>query len=173
MIQYKRLFKLKVAREGAAGALPVAALASRYGLDRSMIHRWIQTYRQHGRQSFNGSRGRRYASRFKVAVLKQMERDGLSLRQAMIKFDIGSATVIKAWRDQYDSGGSRVLAPARDRPRMKKKPVVPKRPEDMTPKELFKELEYLRAENAFLKKMDALIREEQAAEQAKQKSSKD
>ena len=56
---------------------------------------------------------------------------------------------------------------------MKKKPAVPKRPEDMSPKELFKELEYLRAENAFLKKMDALIREEQAAEQAKQKSSKD
>lgn len=173
MIRYERRFKLKVARAGAEGARPVAALASQYGLDRTMVHRWIETYRRHGQQSFKGSRAQRYTPGFKVAVLKQIRRNGLSLRQAMVKFDIGSATVIKAWRDQYDLGGTNALAPARDRPRMKKKPPVPKRPEDMTPKELCKELEYLRAENAFLKKMDALIREEQAAEQAQQKSSKD
>ncbi len=49
---------------------------------------------------------------------------------------------------------------------MKKKPSVPKRPEDMTPKEMAKELEYLRAENAFLKKLDVLIQEREAAERA-------
>ncbi|MFL9582287.1 IS3 family transposase [Stenotrophomonas sp. AB1(2024)] len=156
MIRYDRRFKLKVAREGAASTLPASALAGRYGLDRTMVHRWIETYRQHGQESFVGLRGRRYSPKFKVSVLKRMERDGLSVRQAMVKFGIGSATAIKRWRAQYDLGGMSALAPVRDQPRMKKKPAVPKRPEDMTPKELLKELEYLRAENAFLKKLRCL-----------------
>lgn len=173
MVRYERRFKLKVAREGAAGTLPVAALAARYGLDRSMVHRWIETYRQWGLQSFAERRGS-YSPKFKLAVLKRMERDGLSVRQAMVKFGVGSSTSIKNWRDQYDSGGRSALAPPRDLPVMKKNPLRTKRPGDMTPKELLEELEYLRAENAFLKKYDALIREEQTAKSAQpRKPSKD
>ena len=173
MVRYERRFKMKVAREGAAGSVPVKALADAYGLDRSMVHRWIETYRQHGRESFSG-RPRRYTTKFKISVLKRVMRDGLSTRQAMVKFGIGSATAIRTWQDQYDLGGVSALAQPRDRPRMKKKPAVPKRPEDMTPKEMAEELEYLRAENAFLKKLDALIQEEQAAERAlARKPSKD
>ncbi len=103
MVRYERRFKLKVAREGAAGSVPVKALADAYGLDRTMVHRWIETYRQHGRESFSG-RLRCYTTKFKISVLKRMKRDGLSARQAMVKFGIGSATAIKNWRDQYDLG---------------------------------------------------------------------
>lgn len=173
MIRYDRRFKLKVAREGTASHLPASAIAKRYGLDRTMVHRWIETFREWGPESFLSAPGH-YTPAFKIAVLQQMQRDGLSTRQAMVRFGIGCATAIKTWQRQYDSGGSSALTPARERPRMKKKPAVPKRTEDMTPKEMAKELEYLRAENAVLKKLDALIREEQAAKDAQQrKPSKD
>lgn len=173
MIRYDRRFKLKVAREGAEGTLPIRALAGHYDLDPSMLHRWIETYRQHGQDSFVVTPGR-YTDRFKAMVVRRMVRDGLSVRQAMAKFGVGSPNAINAWRRQYDSGGVEALGPVRERPQMKKKPAAPKRPEEMTPKELQKELEYLRAENAFLKKYDALIREEQAAERKNApKSSKD
>ena len=46
--------------------------------------------------------------------------------------------------------------------------------EELTRGELLKELAYLRAETAYLKKLDALIQEEQAATRAKKrKPSKD
>lgn len=44
---------------------------------------------------------------------------------------------------------------------------------ELTHEELLKELEYLRAENAFLKKYDALLRKEEAAQNKKRTSSKD
>jgi transposase len=138
-----------------------------------MVHRWIETYRQWGQQSFMG-RPRQFSPAFKVAVLKQIEREGLSIRQAMVRFGISSSRSIDAWRTRYDLGGVGALGPARDRPAMKKKRSPPKPLADMTPKEMAIELEYLRAENAVLKKLDALIREEQAAKLALQrKPSKD
>lgn len=175
MIRYERRFKLKVAREGAESGLPASVTACRYGLDRSMVHRWIETFRRDGPDSFEAGQ-RRYSTRFKLSVLRRMDRDGLSGQQATVKFGIAGSTTIKRWREQYDSAGMSALARAQERPRMKKKPepAPPKRIEDMTPKEMSKELEYLRAENAVLKKLDALIQMEQAAKRnQKREPSKD
>ncbi|WP_351119539.1 hypothetical protein [Psychrobacter sp. SMN/5/1215-MNA-CIBAN-0208] len=53
-----------------------------------------------------------------------------------------------------------------------KSPIASKPDDEKTPTELKRELKYLRAENAYLKKLDAQLRErEQAA--TKQGSSKD
>jgi len=173
MTKYDRGFKLKGAREGAAGTLPVRAVAARHGLDPSMVHRWIAAYRHHGQDSFLIDAGR-YTDQFKVSVLARMSRDGLSVRQAMAIFGIAGPGVIPRWQRQYDSGGIGALTPTRDRFRMRKKPATSKPAKDLTHDQLLKELEYLRAENAFLKKLDALIQEEQAAKRALQrKPSKD
>ena len=44
------------------------------------------------------------------------------------------------------------------------KPFITDKPDDeKTPKELKRELEYLRAENAYLKKLDALLKAEEQA----------
>lgn len=52
---------------------------------------------------------------------------------------------------------------------MRKKPIIPKPDEELTREELLKEVAYLRAETAFLKKLDALILEEQAATRGKKR----
>ncbi|WP_162619477.1 hypothetical protein [Salinicola peritrichatus] len=54
-----------------------------------------------------------------------------------------------------------------------KPPSPPPADEERSHEELLEELAYLRAENAYLKKLDALIQEEQAARGKKRKSSKD
>ena len=139
-----------MAREGAAGTLPVRSVAGRYGLDPSMVHRWIEAFRQHGCSSFKSAG--HYTAQFKVDVIKRIDHEGLSVRQAMARFGVGGAETIGRWRRQYDRGGIPALAQVRVRPVMKKKPAAPKPPEQMSQKELLKELEYLRAENAVLKK---------------------
>ena len=51
-------------------------------------------------------------------------------------------------------------------------PITDKPDNEKTPAELKRELQYLRAENAYLKKLDALLREKEQAVK-KQGSSKD
>nr|WP_245696429.1 hypothetical protein [Halomonas taeanensis] len=50
---------------------------------------------------------------------------------------------------------------------MTKKPSSPLPDDERSHKELLEELAYLRAENAYLKKLDALIREQEAATRGK------
>jgi transposase len=57
---------------------------------------------------------------------------------------------------------------------MRKKPIVPKPDDQLTREELLEEVAYLRAETAYLKKLDALILHEQTAmRESKRKPSKD
>lgn len=55
---------------------------------------------------------------------------------------------------------------------MARKQPAKKSDQDRSCDELLKELEYLRAENAFLKKLDALIQEEEKMADKKQPPSK-
>lgn len=172
MAKYDERFKLKVAREGAQSTTPLREVASRHGLDYSMVRRWVDSYREHGLAGLAKKYGR-YDARFKQRVLQRMRDEGLSRRQAMTLFGIRSPAVIGAWQRQYDQGGLGALAPAYKRkPRMppKKSPNrAPTPDEELTREELLKELAYLRAETAYLKKLDALIQAEQTATRAKKR----
>ena len=177
MAKYDERFKVEVAQLGAQGTISVGQVATRYGLDYSMVRRWVDVYRHHGPAGL--AKGyRRYQASFKLEVLERMRVEGLSARQATALYGIPNARLIGTWQRQYDQGGLEALVPARERrPRMpSKKPLAsPTKPDqEKTREELLDELAYLRAETAYLKKLDALIREKQATARAKErKPSKD
>lgn len=168
MAKYDEKFKLKVVREALRGACGVEAIASRRGLDYSMVRRWVDSFRQHGRAGL-AKKHTRYDARFKQVVLERMRREGLSGRQAAAMFGIRSPGAIGLWQRQYDQGGLGALAPASERrPRMApKKPTAPKPDEELTREELLDALADSRAEIAYLKKLEALIQEKKAAAQKK------
>jgi transposase len=88
-------------------------------------------------------------------------------------FDIRDANRIAQWKGQYDSGGIEALTPRRRGLPVKqpKRPAVhsPKTDEARTREDLLKELNYLRMENAYLKKLDALIQADKLAAQHKKR----
>jgi transposase len=173
--RYDARFKLEVAKEAARTSTSVKAIARRHGLDFSTLRRWVATYRLHGEDGFC-RRARCYDLKFKLAVLEKAQQDGMSNREATTYFQIGTAGAVAQWKRLYAQGGSQALIPPNEiRPRKPmKKPGKPKRDEDLSRDELLKEVAYLRAETAYLKKLDALIREEQAAQRGeKRKPSKD
>jgi transposase len=98
-----------------------------------------------------------------------MWREKLSYRQVATRFDLRGNTVVSTWERLYHEGGVDALKPkSGTRPkRIKMKIPEPEKsvPNDdkRTLKELLKENESLRAEVAYLKKLDALVRAEQAA----------
>lgn len=173
MNRYEVCFKLQVAKEACKTATLVKAVARRHGLEFSTVRRWAATYRLHGRQGFD-RKPWSYDLQFKLDVLEKMGQLGMSAREATTYFQIGDAGAVGRWQRLYARGGAQALAPPPPPPpRPMKKTRSSKPAEDMSRDELLKEVAYLRAETAYLKKLDALIREEQAAQQQKRKPSKD
>lgn len=176
MAKYDEGFKRAIVLRYLSGLEGVNALTSRHGVDQATIRRWVSAYEQHGdaalRKKFS-----RYSAQFKLSVLQRMHQEMLSARQAIALFDIrGGTGVISAWRRQYHQGGLQALQPKPKR-RPKKMPQTPANKPAASPstedtrsrEELLKEVEYLRAEVAYLKKLDALVRAKQLAAQAKRK----
>lgn len=167
--RYDEGFKLLVAQQCLHNDTSLREVARQHGLDHSLVRKWRDNYRQHGVMGLRKKYSRRSAA-FKREVLETMWRDGLSRRQAEALFDIRESGVIGRWVQQYHSGGLTALEPKRKGRRpMTKKPPSPSPPPDdeRTHEELLKELASLRAENAYLKKLDALSREKGAATRGK------
>ncbi len=165
MKQYDERFKLLVVQQCLREDTSLREVARQYCLDESSVRQWRDSYRQHGALGLRKKYSHRSAA-FKLAVLERMWRDGLSQRQTAALFDIRERSAIGRWEQQYHSGGLNALAPkCKGRRPMAKKPPSPPPPpdEERSHEELLKELAYLRAENAYLKKLDALTREKRAA----------
>lgn len=177
-IRYDEEYKLLVVQQCLHEGTSLREVARQHGLDHSLVRRWRDRYRQHGTLGRRGTY-RHSSAAFKRAVLERLWRDGLSHRQAAALFDIREDGAIGRWERQYHSGGLSALAPKRKgrRPMPQKPPSPPPEPlsdEERSHEELLKELAYLRAENAYLKKLDALIREKRTTTQGKKpKPSKD
>ena len=175
MTKYSEQLKLKLVKQYVAGSAGVEALARRYGVSRSILQLWIAAYEQHGRDGLR-KKFSHYDARFRMAVLMHMWQKDLPYRQVAAVFDIRSPSCIAQWERRYHDGGIDALAP---RPRGRRKTMtqpVPEKPtEDSAPdkrtrEQLLKENEYLRAEVAYLKKLDALLQaKKQGAQKKKRK----
>lgn len=163
MSKHQRVFKLEVAKRALQEGS--TSLSREYNIDRSLVNYWASVYRIHGLDSFLHSE-HPYSFQFKLKVLTTMHEQGWSLNHTSAYFDLSTAGILFQWQKLYAQEGiSRLKPKKKGRPRMKRPPSAPKPSVQMTEKELRDELEYLRAENAVLKKFEALA-------QAKKKQAK-
>ena len=175
MARYDEKFKQSVVNEYLSGSAGLKTLGARYGVNQAMISGWVDTYRHHGDAGLR-KKYSHYSARFKLSVLKQMHRQELSYRQVAALFDLrGGTGVVANWERLYDEGGLDALKPKpRGRSKKMKPPEtsvpVPVQPQDArTLEDLRKENDYLRAEVAYLKKLDALVRAKKQAVPPKRK----
>jgi transposase len=175
MTKYDESFKRSVVQEYLSGVVGYNKVGIKHGVNNATVRQWVESYLQHGeaglRKQFS-----HYSAEFKRSVLGHMEREQLSYRQVAVLFDLrGGVGVVSAWERQYHEGGLDALKP-KPRGRAKKmtspespKPVPTQPTDTRTLEDLRKENEYLRAEVAYLKKLDALVRAKQQAAQKKHK----
>lgn len=151
--------------------------ARKIGSKENTVQRWLRLYKQHGVNGLklrNGS----YDGDFKVRVVRHMLKNKLSSIQTAVFFAIPQDYVVSRWLKIYERFGAAGLLKenrGRKKSQMGKKTKKKKndfsavKPAAARAAALQKEVEYLRAENAFLKKLDALIQQENAAKaQSKQ-----
>lgn len=154
MSKHHRAFKLKLARlaqEESSGVL-----GSKFEVRSNLVRYWSQVYRINGADSFTHKQ-RPYSFEFKIHVLKTMSVNNWSLSYASAYFDLSSPGILFQWQKHYAHEGITRLKPQKKgRPRVTNHSSTPKPSADMSEKELREELDYLRAENAVLKKLEAL-----------------
>lgn len=173
MAKYDEEFRYRAVEEYLLRGVGYRVIAAEYGIEFSMLRRWVASYREHGRSGLRKKLGR-YSADVKLEVLNRALGEGLSDRQVATLYDIRSVGDVGKWRRQYNEGGLAALEPRRrGRLPMQNKehsPSASDRPDvERTQKELLEELAYLRAENAYLKKLKALIEAERAGAQAKKR----
>jgi len=166
MKKYETEFKLKVVKSFLAGEGGAKLLARQWSVPEEKIRTWVSHYRLHG---IDGLRPKRsaYSEQFKLQVLSHQDREQLSSRQVAAIYDIRNPNQVVVWRRNLYGGGVEALGSRKQgRPTMKPErrcPVPPYTVVTDSAQALLEENQRLRAEVAYLKKLQALIRSKKSA----------
>lgn len=166
MEKYKTEFKLKVVNSFLAGEGGAKLLARRWTVPEEKIRTWVSHYRLHGLDGLRPKRSA-YSEQFKLQVLSHQDREQLSCRQVAAVYDIRNPNQVVVWRRNLQEGGLLALGSTKQgHPNMKPEPRSPALPDTVTAdsaQALLEENKRLRAEVAYLKKLQALIRAKRSA----------
>ncbi|WP_114572298.1 helix-turn-helix domain-containing protein [Exiguobacterium flavidum] len=161
MAKHTKAFKIQIAERYLMGRDGYEALGKEFGLAHGQVRNWARLYERWGEAIFDRSYTA-HSPAFKLEVLNDMATNGLSCIDAALKYRLSSPGMISRWRSAYEREGIEGLA-ARPKGRAPMARRKKKDPEEMTEVEKLKErVEYLEMENAALKKLRALVQEENA-----------
>ena len=111
-----------------------------------------------------GIPNKRYTPEFKKLVVETMQKEKLSYRETARRFDVSSDTRIRDWERIYLTEG---LAIERRGRSSKGRP--PKQLPKQVEEDLLAEVQRLRAENDYLKNLQALVLEEERRQHKKRR----
>jgi transposase len=181
MRKYSKEFKLKVIQAYLSGGVGQRQVATSFNVGRTQLRDWLSVYQAQGAAALAAKRQhQRYSTEFKLSVLAHRRKHDLSLSDTATLFNIPSFSTLYVWEQRYNQGGINAFVGRRGRPKKMKnttdsdQPITPNEPlRQQTHATLLREIEYLKAENAYLKKLDALIREKRLQQRTKPTSSQD
>ena len=114
-----------------------------------------------------GVPNKRYTPEFKRMVVETMEKENLSIRAAMQEFGINDHKIIERWERIYLEEGPEGLAIERRGRSSKGRP--PKQLPKQVEEDLLAEVQRLRAENDYLKNLQALVLEDERRQRRKRR----
>ena len=164
--KYSTELKLEIIQKYEKGNISLRDLSREYHIDYSQIRRWKDVYLEHGVEGLNAFHGT-YPGEFKVSVVEYMHNTGASARQTTAHFNIPSTQLVSKWEQiYYEQGKEALYIDNRGcSPKMKNtKNNTSKKNNVDTNEDLLAEVQRLRMENAYLKKLNALIQEREKSE---------
>lgn len=166
--KYSDDFKLQIVNEyleGKNGGMDT--ICHKYGIAKSAALRWVRLYKVGGTTALFHTPGT-YSGDFKIYAVEYMHQHSLSMQEASAHFYITTPTVLGKWeRIYYEEGKEALLIERRGRPRKVsgiKKGRPPKKDVNKN-EDLLAEVQRLRMENDYLKKLNALIQEREKQQQ--------
>ena len=158
---YSTELKLEIVQRYLQGNIGMRQLAEEYHIGtKSDVRKWIYAYKEHGLSGLCTTHGT-YSGDFKISVVEYMHDTGASLSQTAAHFNIPSRSSITKWERIYFEEGKEALYEER---RGRESKMGTKRPQRSknninANEDLLAEVQRLRMENEYLKKLNALIQE--------------
>ncbi|WP_420794213.1 IS3 family transposase [Providencia rettgeri] len=157
--KYSTEFKQQVVQHYLNSDDGAKKTAKLFGVDHGAVRRWTEHWKVNGVEGFSIPT-RSYSAEFKESVILWMKEHNQSSRKAAAQFRIAAACTVSKWERLYREGGIIALSDKRKERPMKPKKCKALNKEPINPPPEFQsveeELEYLRAENAYLKKPSSL-----------------
>lgn len=174
MRKYETEFKLKVVKSFLNGDDGAKLLSRQWSVPEEKIRTWVSHYRLHGIDGLRPKRSK-YSAQFKL--LSYQDREQLSCRQVAAVYDIRNPNQIVTWRRKLDESSVQAFGTwEQEHSSMKneqRSPVPPSAAITDSAQALREENERLRAEVAYLKKLQALIRTKISAASTKRHGAQD
>jgi len=152
--------KLKAVKRYSSGKESQREISKSIGVHKSVLQTWIKQYQFHGEKAFEKNYTS-YTLKYKLDVLNYMNEQGTSIKQTAAIFNIPAPSTILKWKRQLETQGVDALElKKKGRPPMKKRNnniAKNEIPAEGLIEALQLENERLRMENAYLKKLNALV----------------
>lgn len=104
MRKYADQLKLAAVKDCGADESGLKLVASRHGVDVSMLRERVAAYRSFGEVGAQAKK-RDFFSYIELSVPQRMRDEGLSRRQAAARFNIRRFNVTGDWEDKYNQPG--------------------------------------------------------------------
>ena len=124
------------------------------------VKKWVKKYEEHGEKGLIKNQKTSYSGKFKQDVIEFMHTNHLSASATAYKFNLANENTVLRWeRIYYEEGPQALYKQRRGRSKNMSSKPKKKKLDKKIEEDLIAEVQHLRMENEYLKKLNALVQE--------------